>query len=262
MTDIFLCTADYRAPPRLDVRRGVCAPSEVLEDWMAAHREIGVQPEVLEHYLRCYREEMLASCRMHRSKWDELLTAKALTLVCSCQDALTCHRAILGSYILVRLGCNFVGERELRRREDLRGHHCHAEGCDEKVPPERLMCLKHWRMVPRDMQREVWQTYREGQCYDMQVSREYLFAARRAVVYVAQIEGRVLPGGDAMAAFDAAVPLGKRKTPAADVVRDAMVQWLREQTKHDVEVHAFEGFEGAGLVVVRWRVEDGTLVQR
>jgi hypothetical protein len=26
-----------------------------------------------------------------------------------------------------------------------------------------LMCLKHWRMVPRDIQNKVWATYQEGQ---------------------------------------------------------------------------------------------------
>jgi hypothetical protein len=35
-------------------------------------------------------------------------------------------------------------------------HTCHAEGCEVAVPPKLLMCLKHWRMVPKHLQREVW----------------------------------------------------------------------------------------------------------
>jgi hypothetical protein len=43
------------------------------------------------------------------------------------------------------------------------------------------MCLKHWRMVPKDRQRDVWRHYRRGQCDDKQPSREYLAAANAAI---------------------------------------------------------------------------------
>lgn len=41
-------------------------------------------------------------------------------------------------------------------------HPCEASGCGRPVASGRLLCLPHWRMVPRDTQREVnatWATY-------------------------------------------------------------------------------------------------------
>jgi len=35
-------------------------------------------------------------------------------------------------------------------------HTCHAAGCPREVEPKLLMCLRHWRMVPRHLQREVY----------------------------------------------------------------------------------------------------------
>lgn len=49
-------------------------------------------------------------------------------------------------------------------------HHCHARGCDVPTRPEALMCLRHWRMVPKPLQRAVWSSYRYGQCDDKQPS--------------------------------------------------------------------------------------------
>ena len=42
-------------------------------------------------------------------------------------------------------------------------HTCHARGCSTPVPPKMLMCLPHWRMVPTELQREVYRTYQPGQ---------------------------------------------------------------------------------------------------
>lgn len=67
-------------------------------------------------------------------------------------------------------------------------HHCHAKNCTKVVPPSKLMCLKHWRMVPRELQRAVWATYRPGQEVDKKPSREYLEAARAAIDAVAAKE--------------------------------------------------------------------------
>lgn len=71
-------------------------------------------------------------------------------------------------------------------------HHCHARGCKVNVPPERLMCLRHWRLVPRTLQRAVWANYRDGQCDDKQPSRAWFAAADAAIEAVWRIE-RGLP---------------------------------------------------------------------
>jgi hypothetical protein len=52
-----------------------------------------------------------------------------------------------------------------------------------------LMCRKHWAMVPRKLQRQVWATYRAGQCDDWDPSNEYCQAAKDAVAAVARKEG-------------------------------------------------------------------------
>jgi hypothetical protein len=67
-------------------------------------------------------------------------------------------------------------------------HHCHARGCTTPVKPEMLMCLRHWRMVPRKLQKAVWDTYRPGQCDDKRPSREWHDAADAAIKYVAALE--------------------------------------------------------------------------
>lgn len=69
-------------------------------------------------------------------------------------------------------------------------HTCHAKGCTRVIPPKLLMCLKHWRMVPRDLQRAVWATYRPGQEIDKRPTKEYLEIARAAIQAVAAKEGR------------------------------------------------------------------------
>lgn len=68
------------------------------------------------------------------------------------------------------------------------GHHCHATGCKVQVPPEMFMCRKHWFKLPVVFRREIYKTYRNGQCDDWEVSKEYCDAAIAAVKYIAARE--------------------------------------------------------------------------
>lgn len=68
-------------------------------------------------------------------------------------------------------------------------HHCHATGCKAHVPPEMWGCKKHWFMVPYAIRQRIWKTYRVGQCDDMNPSKDYLLAAKAAVIAVATREG-------------------------------------------------------------------------
>lgn len=70
------------------------------------------------------------------------------------------------------------------------GHHCHARGCTKEVKPELLMCLRHWKMVPKPLQLEVWKHYRPGQCDDKNPSEAWHKAADAAIAAVAAKEGR------------------------------------------------------------------------
>ena len=67
-------------------------------------------------------------------------------------------------------------------------HLCHAKGCQVEVPPKMLMCFRHWRMVPRDLQKLVWSYYRPGQEIDKRPSTEYLEVMEAAIDAVAQKE--------------------------------------------------------------------------
>jgi hypothetical protein len=69
-------------------------------------------------------------------------------------------------------------------------HHCHAVDCWERVPPKFLMCARHWYKVPAVLRRRVWQTYRIGQEIDKQPSEAWCLAAREAINFVAQAEGK------------------------------------------------------------------------
>ena len=69
-------------------------------------------------------------------------------------------------------------------------HHCHATDCTKPVPPQMWGCRQHWFMVPKPIRDEIWRTYRVGQCDDYKPSAAYLTAARAAVVFVAQKEGK------------------------------------------------------------------------
>jgi len=53
-----------------------------------------------------------------------------------------------------------------------------------------LMCFRHWRMVPKSIQRRVWDAYVPGQCnLDPHPSEEWHEAADAAIAAVAEIEG-------------------------------------------------------------------------
>ena len=68
-------------------------------------------------------------------------------------------------------------------------HTCHATGCKTRVPQTMFMCKRHWFSLPKPMRDRIWDTYREGQCKDWQISHEYANAARDAVRYIAAKEG-------------------------------------------------------------------------
>lgn len=68
-------------------------------------------------------------------------------------------------------------------------HHCHAANCKVTCKPEFLMCFKHWKMVPKKLQNQVYTTYRPGQCDDKNPSIEWHIAASKAIEAVARLEG-------------------------------------------------------------------------
>lgn len=41
--------------------------------------------------------------------------------------------------------------------------HCPVTGCDEQIDPSRLMCRRHWYLVPKLLRDRVWATWRSGE---------------------------------------------------------------------------------------------------
>lgn len=67
-------------------------------------------------------------------------------------------------------------------------HTCHARGCEKPVPPKMLMCLRHWRMVPRPLQTLVWARYVPGQEITKTPTTAYLDVMKQAIDAVAEKE--------------------------------------------------------------------------
>lgn len=63
-------------------------------------------------------------------------------------------------------------------------HTCHAIGCSTTVPPKIFMCLKHWKMVPKVGQVDIWRHYVPGQERRKDPTSDYLKAAQRAQAMV------------------------------------------------------------------------------
>lgn len=74
------------------------------------------------------------------------------------------------------------------RREVRKGQgrdHCHARGCKAQVPPAFFMCAKHWRMVPKTLQNQVWEHYNPGQEQgNADVTQEYCRVTDEAIKVV------------------------------------------------------------------------------
>ena len=74
--------------------------------------------------------------------------------------------------------------REVRKGQT-RDHECHARGCKTQVPPAFFMCAKHWRMVPKALQNQVWQHYNPGQeRFNAAVTQEYCRVTAEAIKVV------------------------------------------------------------------------------
>lgn len=64
---------------------------------------------------------------------------------------------------------------------------CPIPRCAERIDPSRLMCRRHWYMVPKLMRDHVWATWRSGQAA---YSNEHQEAVQAAVVAVVAASGQ------------------------------------------------------------------------
>lgn len=65
---------------------------------------------------------------------------------------------------------------------------CSAAACNELIARRMLMCSRHWRMVPRDIQDRVYITFQQWQTGDGS-ARDYAHAVAQAQLAVANKEG-------------------------------------------------------------------------
>lgn len=65
-------------------------------------------------------------------------------------------------------------------------HECHWTTCRVNVPPRLWGCKKHWRMLPRHLQREIWRHYRPGQEIDKRPSAAYIETALKVQRWIAE----------------------------------------------------------------------------
>lgn len=70
-------------------------------------------------------------------------------------------------------------------------HLCHARNCEKECKPEKLMCPKHWALVPAHIQKEVYKHYRPGQCDDKKPNEKWILAANAAIKEVSRAEANV-----------------------------------------------------------------------
>ena len=67
-------------------------------------------------------------------------------------------------------------------------HICHARGCTTKTHPRMFMCKKHWHMIPKSLQKELWAVYVPGQEISKNPTHEYLEVAYKLIDYVSDLE--------------------------------------------------------------------------
>lgn len=70
-------------------------------------------------------------------------------------------------------------------------HLCAAEGCTKSIAAHLLMCIHHWKMVPRALQRQIRRTFRamlHSPAHDTSSMKDYRTAVRDAVAAVREKE--------------------------------------------------------------------------
>ena len=67
---------------------------------------------------------------------------------------------------------------------------CAAFRCYDKIPANRLMCDKHWSMVPYAIQKDIYDAYVPGQVILGNTSKEFNETVKEAMLAVREIENR------------------------------------------------------------------------
>ncbi len=96
---------------RLAQRRGFVAGASEAEREAALAEARELELQAWRVYVPAYLEEMRASYRGHREEWERLLARPRVVLACACKAPERCHRTVLATVILPKLGADYYGER-------------------------------------------------------------------------------------------------------------------------------------------------------
>lgn len=67
-----------------------------------------------------------------------------------------------------------------------RDHRCHWPGCNQQVVPAKWGCRRHWFMLPEDLRRAIWRTYKIGQEIKATPSAEYVAVTKRVQNWIVE----------------------------------------------------------------------------
>lgn len=65
---------------------------------------------------------------------------------------------------------------------------CAARYCEVRVTDGMLMCIKHWKLLPKPMQKELHKWHRQGAEQGVHPMTEYTAATIRCVNFIFEIE--------------------------------------------------------------------------
>lgn len=103
------------------------------------------------------------------------------------------------------------------------------------------MCKRHWMSLPRVMRTDIWNTYREGQCNDWQISHEYAVAAKAAVCFIANREGKIADTSvyDMLdpERYNEPVPNLKENVMSAEVRKTGLLKKIEQRVAKAHEAH-------------------------
>lgn len=73
---------------------------------------------------------------------------------------------------------------------------CPVESCPSEAKPGQLMCLAHWRLVPKPLQTDVWRTWRalQGRASSTAIA-EYREAKDKAIAAAEKESAAAKQGG-------------------------------------------------------------------
>lgn len=116
---VYTSQLSYRGDDALDITRKSAGPRGIafapswplFKQYLARKHSHRADRASWLEYREKYIAEMRVSYVENRASWKALLSLDTVTLCCYCQNPSACHRVVLASEILTKLGAKYEGER-------------------------------------------------------------------------------------------------------------------------------------------------------